>query len=87
MRRIHLSNSSLVALIDDEWAHLRDVPWYLNNGYAARMAPKFKGRRRILYLHRVVAGVQDEETGIKISRRRVRIRGHNRLDNRLSNLN
>lgn len=86
MKRIRLTNCNAYALVDDDKWHLRMYTWYRNNGYAARMGPRLRGRRRIIYLHRVVAGVQDVATGQRLKPQRVKIAGHNRLDNRRSNL-
>ena len=87
MRKIRLTNCSESALIDDCDDYLKSFTWYRNNGYAARMSPRVPGQRRpIIYLHRVVAGIQDVWTGKCRVNQRVRIIGHNRLDNRRVNL-
>lgn len=83
MKRIQLTNSNKHAIIDDEDVGIVcGVPWYLNNGYAARMGPLYRGKRRIIYLHRVIAGAQHPVTGVKLKNRRVRVTGSHRLDNR-----
>ncbi len=86
MTRFRMTNCNAYATVDDDLAYLSLYRWYRNNGYAARMGPTYLGKRRIIYLHRVVAGVQSALSGVKLKNKRVRILGHNRLDNRRKNL-
>ena len=81
-----MTNCNAYATVDEPQTYLRQWNWYRNNGYAARMGPMHRGRRRIIYLHRVVAGAQHPRTGIKLKNKRVHILGSNRLDCRAVNL-
>jgi len=78
MAEIYLSSGN-IALIDDEDLHkVRGYKWYEFNGYAARMTRNNEGKRKVLFLHRIILPCASGAVIDHINR--------NRLDNRKCNL-
>jgi hypothetical protein len=73
-------SKGLEAVVDSESLHLvQGYKWCVNSrGYAVRNTPRVNGKRKTIYMHRLIAGTpQGLETD--------HING-NKLDNRISNL-
>lgn len=89
MKIITLVNKRGRTMVDEQdYEYLKEVSWILHSrGYPAR-TKKVPGTQDVLQilLHRVVAGVQDLDSGETIAPGRVRHRNGNKLDNRRRNL-
>ena len=90
MRVLSLSNKRGRTMIDErDFDEVADFNWQKHSqGYATR-SKKVPGTQDVIQilLHRVIAGVQDVETGeILKPGARVRHHSHNKLDNRRTNL-
>lgn len=67
------------ALVDDEdFDWLSQWKWHIHTGYAARVLPKFLGKRKVIWMHREIAKTPDGMDTDHINL--------NKLDNRRENL-
>jgi len=90
MKVITLANKRGRTMVDDrDFPNVEEYSWQKHSqGYATR-SKKVPGTQEVIHilLHRVIAGVQDVETGeILKPGARVRHRSANKLDNRRKNL-
>ncbi|QJT70429.1 hypothetical protein [Microcystis phage MaeS] len=78
-KEIVLSNGDVTIVDDEDFEYLNQFKWYLGNyGYARRNAKVNDGKRKTLFIHRIVTNALDGEVIDHINR--------NRLDNRKENL-
>ena len=78
MVRIPLTQGKL-ALVDDDCAQLLSLhKWRFNAGYAVRWSSRTDGKRRLIHMHRVIAGTPE---GMEVDH----VNGDS-LDNRRQNL-
>ena len=76
---ILLTNTKNYAIIDDEdYQKVKNRDWYEYNRYAARMSTKYEGKRRVIFMHRIIVPSASGYLIDHINR--------NRLDNQKENL-
>lgn len=79
MKTVNLSNSTLVAFVDDEdYQKISKRGWSLNSNGYAKCTIRMNGKSRTLLMHRLIMGITNANDLDHINR--------NRLDNRKLNL-
>lgn len=78
MAEIYLNTGNIALIDDDDLPKVIGYSWYEYKGYAVRMSRKHEGKRKMLFLHRLIL---PSATGMVIDHI-----NRNRLDNRKSNL-
>jgi len=78
MAEIKLSSGNIAFVDDEDMPKIAGYSWYEVDGYAARMTKRNEGKRKVLFLHRIILPCA---TGMVIDHI-----NRNRLDNRKCNL-
>lgn len=78
MKKIELSQGKFVIVDDDDFEKLSKYKWYYALGYARRNIKLPNGKRKVIFMHRVIANTPDDMVCDHIN--------GNTLDNRKCNL-